>query len=392
MEATLRKRAGKEKDRSRSSKLRSDEIDRDCDHDQTGRGYSVHLSSPNYRSRDLDSRCFIERKEEVTEVQASMEYEFYRNKEIFSFLKWGSNALHDMLVDPPCFGIVYLVNLEYLEGLFEAEIMETDNQIQGVEKMISGMADGRAGIEEVDAIPTLAEEKRSKENKVTLVEKEKEVSEEFQVLTARGPELEAEKTVAAVARNFQETRRIASEAKALSLEKDIASSNMERDFTELQALEEEIKFRVTSLNEVETLISSNKREASMTRCERLRLVAAATREECSASLGLEDLEGAKNLLAEVETADSEADKLKEADRTIDMDSSSKESSETDKDRHAKFVVFLNMIDFVLGKDNLFIGSLMNSSHISSIEEHSRNQIAYGVSSFRIWLAREEGRG
>ncbi|KAF5738104.1 aconitate hydratase 1 [Tripterygium wilfordii] len=47
-------------------------------------------------------------------VNANMELEFQRNKERFAFLKWGSNAFHNMLVVPPGSGIVHQVNLEYL--------------------------------------------------------------------------------------------------------------------------------------------------------------------------------------------------------------------------------------------------------------------------------------
>ncbi|KAF5950216.1 hypothetical protein HYC85_012209 [Camellia sinensis] len=47
-------------------------------------------------------------------VQANMELEFQRNNERFSFLKWGSNAFQNLLVVPPCSGIVHQVNLEYL--------------------------------------------------------------------------------------------------------------------------------------------------------------------------------------------------------------------------------------------------------------------------------------
>ncbi|KAJ9672134.1 hypothetical protein PVL29_025680 [Vitis rotundifolia] len=47
-------------------------------------------------------------------VQANMDLEFQRNKERFSFLKWGSTAFRNMLVVPPGSGIVHQVNLEYL--------------------------------------------------------------------------------------------------------------------------------------------------------------------------------------------------------------------------------------------------------------------------------------
>lgn len=42
-------------------------------------------------------------------VQANMELEFYRNKERFAFLKWGSTAFQNMLVVPPGSGIVHQV-------------------------------------------------------------------------------------------------------------------------------------------------------------------------------------------------------------------------------------------------------------------------------------------
>ena len=40
--------------------------------------------------------------------------EFERNKERYSFLKWGQQALRDFKVVPPDTGIVHQVNLEYL--------------------------------------------------------------------------------------------------------------------------------------------------------------------------------------------------------------------------------------------------------------------------------------
>lgn len=188
---------------------------------------------------------------------------------------------------------------------------------------------------------------QSRENKVRLAEKEEQISQDVQALRQqvaaarsslqelssakanlnqeitsmkqkllfidkRGPELEAEKKVAAAARNFKEAGRVAAEAKALSLEKDVVSHNMERVLSDLQKLEEEIKGKVTALQEAESLIISKDRDAAMARCERLRLVAASAREEWSAALEVEDIEEAENLLAEAEAADSEADKLQEA--------------------------------------------------------------------------------
>ncbi len=42
------------------------------------------------------------------------ELEFERNRERFTFLKWGASAFRNMLIVPPGSGIVHQVNLEYL--------------------------------------------------------------------------------------------------------------------------------------------------------------------------------------------------------------------------------------------------------------------------------------
>jgi aconitate hydratase len=43
-------------------------------------------------------------------VQANMELEFQKHKEIFTFLKWGSSAFHKMLVVPLGSGIGHPVS------------------------------------------------------------------------------------------------------------------------------------------------------------------------------------------------------------------------------------------------------------------------------------------
>lgn len=44
----------------------------------------------------------------------NQDLEFDRNKERFTFLKWGAKAFNNMLIVPPGSGIVHQVNLEYL--------------------------------------------------------------------------------------------------------------------------------------------------------------------------------------------------------------------------------------------------------------------------------------
>ncbi|KAA8514714.1 hypothetical protein F0562_017893 [Nyssa sinensis] len=125
----------------------------------------------------------------------------------------------------------------------------------------------------------------------------------------RVPELEAEKKVAAVARNFKEAARISSESKTLSVEKEGVQIKMEGAMLELGKLEKEICDTVNRLRETEGQISSMEKEVALARFQRLLLIAGAATAERSAALELGDLEEADILLAEAEAADSEARKL-----------------------------------------------------------------------------------
>lgn len=129
----------------------------------------------------------------------------------------------------------------------------------------------------------------------------------------RVPELEAEKKVAAAARNFKEAARIATESKTLSAEKERIQTKLEEDSIELGKLEEEIKNTVAKLQETEGLIISKEKEVAMARYQRLLLVAGAATAERSAALELGDLEEAGILLAEAEEAAAEAKKLQPVD-------------------------------------------------------------------------------
>jgi len=53
--------------------------------------------------------------------------EFQRNKERFTFLKWGARAFDNMLIVPPGSGIVHQVNLEYLARV----VFESDSSADG---------------------------------------------------------------------------------------------------------------------------------------------------------------------------------------------------------------------------------------------------------------------
>lgn len=121
--------------------------------------------------------------------------------------------------------------------------------------------------------------------------------------------MEAEKKIAAAARNFKEAARIAAEAKSLSVEKEGIQIDMETTNSELEKLEEEIKDTVNRLQDTEGLILSKEKEVAMARFQRLLLIAGAATAERNAALEFGDLEEANLLLAEAEAADSEAKKL-----------------------------------------------------------------------------------
>lgn len=69
--------------------------------------------------------------------------EFERNHERFTFLKWGAQAFHNMLIVPPGSGIVHQVNLEYLARLcFNKEGLLYPDSVVGTDShttMINGL-------------------------------------------------------------------------------------------------------------------------------------------------------------------------------------------------------------------------------------------------------------
>lgn len=125
----------------------------------------------------------------------------------------------------------------------------------------------------------------------------------------RVPELEAEKKLAAAARNFKEAARIAAEAKSLALEKDGIQSELEKSQVELERVEDNIKDTISRLQETEGLILAKEKEVATARYQRLLLTAGAATAERSAALELGDVEEANLLLTEAEAADLEAKKL-----------------------------------------------------------------------------------
>lgn len=126
----------------------------------------------------------------------------------------------------------------------------------------------------------------------------------------RMPELEAEKKVAASARNFKEAGRIAAELKSLNLEKEKIQMETGKANTELEKAEHEIEETIKRLQELENLIFLKEKELAISRFQRLRIESGNAKAERSAALELSDLEEANLLLEEAKEAESEAEKLK----------------------------------------------------------------------------------
>lgn len=121
--------------------------------------------------------------------------------------------------------------------------------------------------------------------------------------------MEAEKKVAAAARNFKEAARIAAEAKSLSVEKDVVLIDLERATSDVEKVEEDIANTISRLQETEQLILSKEQEVGMAKFQRLLLISGSATAERSAALELGDVEEANLLLAEAEAANAEAHKL-----------------------------------------------------------------------------------
>src|SRR6266849_5639992 len=62
----------------------------------------------------IDHSVQVDYFAQVNAFQLNAELEFSRNKERYSFLRWGQNAFRNFRVVPPDTGIVHQVNLEYL--------------------------------------------------------------------------------------------------------------------------------------------------------------------------------------------------------------------------------------------------------------------------------------
>lgn len=69
----------------------------------------------------IDHSVQVDFAREADAITKNQNLEFERNKERFTFLKWGAKAFDNMLIVPPGSGIVHQVNLEYLARVVFSE-------------------------------------------------------------------------------------------------------------------------------------------------------------------------------------------------------------------------------------------------------------------------------
>ena len=80
---------------------------------------SIHCRRQSWLST---TRCRVDNYGAANALDLNNKIEFQRNKERYSFLRWGQSALENFRVVPPNTGIVHQVNLEYLSRVvFDAE-------------------------------------------------------------------------------------------------------------------------------------------------------------------------------------------------------------------------------------------------------------------------------
>ncbi|CAO2162770.1 unnamed protein product [Urochloa humidicola] len=170
--------------------------------------------------------------------------------------------------------------------------------LQDIQMLRQKVTDARTSLQEISSRRTsIQQEMDSFKQKLSFIDK-------------RGPELEAEKKVAAAARNFKEAGRIAAEAKALNSEKDELHTKLEKAATDLEIIEKDIIATTDKIQECEGLIVQKEKESAMTSYKRLRLDSAAARAELTAATETDDNEEIEILRKEAEAAESKALELK----------------------------------------------------------------------------------
>ncbi|PIA44084.1 hypothetical protein AQUCO_01700004v1 [Aquilegia coerulea] len=247
-------------------------------------------------SMDSQSEALSKKKKEIDDLLSQEEKRGEELKELANVSINEAKACQELVALRKSLALPILKYREVKSRLAKTEA----NILEDVQILKQEISAARASLQELSsARSNIQQEITSAKQRIFFIDK-------------RSPELEAEKRVAAAARNFKEAGRIAAEVKTLAVEKDSIQTKMDADILQLEKIEEEINDTVKNLNDKEELILLREREAAKSGCERLRLVSATAMAERSATLELGDHEEANTLLAEAEAADTEARQLQQA--------------------------------------------------------------------------------
>eukprot|EP00249_Psilotum_nudum_P022886 c28678_g1_i1 orf=212-2986(+) len=240
-----------------------------------------------------ESESLLAKKNEIETYLVHTEEEKGQLESFVKLAKKEAQMLENSMCIRRSVAVVALQSREKRASLAEKE-KQDEEQVQALRQQASSI---RVSLQE------LTSEKAGLHLELTTAH------QRLSYIEKRVPEIEAEKKLAAVARNFKEAGRLAAEAKVLFLDKEAVISNLNRTMLELQKFEKKMECHMDDLSGLEMHISEREQEAAMARCERLRLLAAATRDERDMAVELEDFDEAECLNTEAEAADIEADQL-----------------------------------------------------------------------------------
>ncbi|KAL8150790.1 hypothetical protein V2J09_020598 [Rumex salicifolius] len=265
-------------------------------------GFGVTRSGVDLKFENLQS--------DLSEMERQSEALSMRKKEIDDFLsceKDRGESLRNLAKMSGDEAKEYQENLELRKSLMLSVAKSREEKVRLASTEEKILADIQSLRQEISAARASLQDLSSRKSNIQqdLASKKQQIF----FIDKRIPELEAEKKVAASARNFKEAARIATEAKTLITEKERQQVTIEEATLELVKLDNEINEATTKIHDIEGLVSSMERELAVTQFQRLSLLAISARSERTTALELGDVEEASVLLAEAEAAESIAEQL-----------------------------------------------------------------------------------
>lgn len=247
---------------------------------------------------------------DLSEMERESEALSMRKKEIDDFLSCEKDrveSLRNLAKTSEHEAKEYQENLELRKSLMLSVVKSTEEKVRLASTEEKILADIQSLRQEASAARASLQDLSSQKSNI-----QQEIASHKQrmfFIDKRIPELEAEKKVAASARNFKEAARIATEAKTLITEKEMQQVTMEESTLDLGKLDKEINEATTKIQEIELLVLSMERELAVTQFQRLHLLASSARAERATALELGDVEEASVLLAEAEAAEIAAKQI-----------------------------------------------------------------------------------